>query len=405
LIKAAAGAGMLQLATPFIIPARAADTVKLGLDNPLTGTYAAVGKNEMIGCQLAIEQINAKGGILGRQAELLVEDSTSGDAGTAVQKARKLIERDKVDFLLGNVNSALSLAMAQVASEKGVLLMVTGGHTDAVTGASCHWNVFRICNTTQMEANAVTPALIKNAGKKWYYITPDYAFGHTLQAGLEKACTKAGGSKLGADLTPLGTTDYSSYLIKAQSASPDVIVFLVQGDDMINALKQAVQFGLDKRFHLAGGQQELEALEGLPPEARIGTWVFEWYWNQPGVPHVAEFVEAIKKKTGRVPTARTWFGFASAWSCALAANSAKSLDAQKMAKALQNMKLPPEVGLMPDAPYFRANQNQLIPNLFVGQAQAQGSAPDDLFKVTQVVKGNDAAGTLEESGCKMTWPT
>jgi len=405
LIKAAAGAGMLQLATPFIIPARAADTVKLGLDNPLTGTYAAVGKNEMIGCQHAIEQINAKGGILGRQAELLVEDSTSGDAGTAVQKARKLIERDKVDFLLGNVNSALSLAMAQVASEKGVLQMVTGGHTDAVTGATCHWNVFRICNTTQMEANAVTPALIKDAGKKWYYITPDYAFGHTLQAGLEKACAKAGGSKLGADLTPLGTTDYSSYLIKAQAANPDVIVFLVQGDDMINALKQAVQFGLDKRFHLAGGQQELEALEGLPPEARIGTWVFEWYWNQPGVPHVAEFVEAIKKKTGRVPTARTWFGFASVWACALAANNAKSLDAQKMAKALQNMKLPPEVALMPDAPYFRANQNQLIPNLFVGQAQAKGSAPDDLFKVTQVVKGSDAAGTLEESGCKMTWPT
>jgi branched-chain amino acid transport system substrate-binding protein len=404
-IQAAAGASLLQLATPFIIPARAADTVKIGLDNPLTGTYAAVGKNELNGCELAIEQINAKGGILGRQAELLVEDSTSGDAGTAVQKARKLIDRDQVNFLLGNVNSALSLAMAQVSNEKSVLHVVPGGHTDAVTGASCHWNVFRVCNTTQMEANAVTPALIKNAGKSWYYITPDYAFGHTLQSGLEKACAAAGGTKVGADLTPLGTTDFSSYLIKAQAAKPDVILFLVQGDDMINALKQAVQFGLDKRFHLAGGQQELEPLEGLPPEARIGTWVFEWYWNQPGVPHVAEFVAAIKKKTGRVPTARTWFGFASTWTCALAANNAKSLEAVKMAKALQGFKLPPEVALMPDGAYFRAGQNQLIPNLYVGNAQAQGSAPDDLFKVTQVVKGIDAAGTLEETGCKMTWPT
>jgi branched-chain amino acid transport system substrate-binding protein len=132
IVQAAAGASLLQVASPFIITARAADTVKLGLDNPLTGTYAAVGKNELIGCQLAVEQINAKGGILGRQAELLSEDSTSGDAGTAVQKARKLIDRDKVNFLLGNVNSALSLAMAQVAAEKNVLLMVTGGHTDAV---------------------------------------------------------------------------------------------------------------------------------------------------------------------------------------------------------------------------------------------------------------------------------
>jgi branched-chain amino acid transport system substrate-binding protein len=403
-LKAGLAVGAAQLAGPFIISARGETPVKIGLDNPLTGTYAAVGKNELIGCQLAIEQINAKGGILGRQTELVVEDSTSGDAGTAVQKARKLIDRDQVNFLLGNVNSALSLAMADVTSEKKILHVVPGGHTDAVTGATCHWNVFRVCNTTQMEANAVAPALIKNAGKKWYFITPDYAFGHTLQSGLEKAGAKLGYTKLGADLTPLGTTDFSSYLIKAQSANPDVIIFLTQGDDMINALKQAVQFGLDKKFHLAGGQQELEALEGLPPEARIGTWVFEWYWNQPNVPHVADFVAAIKKKTGRVPTARTWFGFASTWTCALAANSAKSLDAVKMAKALQGFKLPPEVGLMPDTPFFRAGQNQLIGSLYVGNAQAKGSAPDDLFHVNQVVHGTDAAGTLEESGCKMTWP-
>ena len=404
-IKTAAAAGILQVASPFVVRAWAADEVKIGLDNPLTGTYAAVGKNELTGCQLAIEQINAKGGILGRKAELLVEDSTSGDAATAVQKARKLIDRDKIDFLLGNVNSALALAMAGVAAEKNILHIVPGGHTDAITGATCHWNVFRVCNTTQMEANAVAGTLIKDFGKKWYYITPDYAFGHTLQAGLEKAAAKLGGSKVGGDLTPLGTTDFSSYLIKAQSANPDVIIFLVQGDDMVNALKQAVQFGLDKKIHLAGAQQELEPLEGLPPEARIGTWVFEWYWNQPGVPHVAEFVEAIKKKTGRVPTARTWFGFASTWSCALAANTAKSLEAVKMAKAMQGLKLPPEIALMPDGAYYREGQNQLIPNLYVGNAQAKGSAgPDDLFKVTQVVKGNDVAGTVEESGCKMTWP-
>jgi branched-chain amino acid transport system substrate-binding protein len=403
-IKAAAAAGALQLTGPFIISARGEEPVKIGLDNPLTGTYAAVGGNELHGCELAIEQINAKGGILGRPVQLLSEDSTSGDAGTAVQKARKLIERDKVNFLLGNVNSALTLAMADVSNEKGVIHVVPGGHTDAVTGKSCHWNVFRVCNTTQMEANAVAPTLIKDGGKKWYYITPDYAFGHTLQAGLEAACTRLGGTKIGADLTPLGTTDFSSYLIKAQSSNPDVIIFLVQGNDMINALKQAVQFGLDKRFHLAGAQQELEPLIGLPPEARIGTWVFEWYWNQPGVAGVKEFVDAIKKKTGHMPTARTWFGFASTWSCALGANAAKSLDAVKIAKAMQGMKLPPEVACMPDVPYFRAGQNQLIPNLYVGRAQAKGTADEDFFKVNTVVKGADAAGTLEETGCKMVWP-
>jgi branched-chain amino acid transport system substrate-binding protein len=404
LVKSGLALGAVQFASPFVKRARAADSVKIGLDNPLTGTYAAPGKNELVGCQMALDEINAKGGILGRPVELVVEDSTSGDAGVAVQKARKLIDGDKVDFLLGNVNSALSLAMAQVSNEKGVLHIVPGGHTDAVTGASCHWNVFRVCNTTQMEAAAVCAALIKQYGKKFYYITPDYAYGHTLESGLIKAAAALGGSRVGGDLAPLGTVDFSSYLIKAQAANPDVILFLVQGDDMLNALKQAVQFGLEKKVPLAGAQQELEPLEGLPPEARIGTWVMEWYWNQPGVPHVAEFVEAVKKRTGRVPTARTWFGYVSVLTCALGAAKANSLKAVDVAKALQGFELPPEVALGPNKAFYRASQNQLLATLFVGNAQASGSAPDDLFHVTSVVSGAEIASSVEETGCKMTWP-
>ncbi len=404
LVKAAAAAGAWQLVPRAVARAAGGEPVRFGFDDTLTGTYAALGKNTLIGCELAVEQINARGGILGRKVEMVVEDSTSGDAGTAVQKARKLIERDHVSFILGNVNSALALAMGQVTADRGILHIVPGGHTDAVTGTACHWNVFRVCNTTQMEANAVAPQLVKNAGKRWYYITPDYAFGHTLQAGLEKAGQKLGAVKAGADLTPLGTTDYSSYLIKAQAASPDVIIFLTQGADMINALKQAVQFGLEKRTHLAGAQQELEALEGLPPEARVGTWVFEWYWKQPGVPHLDAFVSAIRKKTGKVPTARTWQGYAAAWSCALAAHAAKSLDGVKLARAMQGLKLPPEIGLMPQAPFYRAGDHQLMPTLYVGQAQAGTAGSEDLFHVSQLVQGPEAAGPVEDSGCKLTWP-
>jgi branched-chain amino acid transport system substrate-binding protein len=406
-LQAGLAIGAAQIASPFVVKSLADEPIKIGLDNPLTGTYAALGKNELIGAQLALSQINAKGGILGRQMQLLVEESTSGDAGTAVEKARKLIDRDQVNFLVGNINSALAAAIANVSYEKGVFHVVPGGHTDPITGTNCHWNVFRVCNTTQMEANAVTGSLIKNAGKKWYYITPDYAFGHTLQAGLEKAAAALGGSKVGGDLTPLGTTDFSSYLIKAQAASPDVIIFLVAGDDAVNALKQAVQFGLDKKTHIAGAQQELEVLLGLPPEARIGTWVFEWYWKQSNVPHLDQFVADIRKASGgHVPTARTWFGYAGIWTCALAAEQAKSLDAVKMAKAMQGFKLPPEVSLMPDGAFYRAAQNQLIPDLYVGSAQSAGGSgdPEDLFKVSDVVKGADIAGTVEDAGCKMTWP-
>src|ERR1700691_295066 len=137
-VKATAAAGLVQLAAPAIIAARGEEPIKIGLDNPLTGVYAAVGQNELIGCQLAVDQVNAQGGILGRQIQLLSEDSTSGDTGTAVQKANKLIDRDNVNILLGNVNSALAQAMAQVSSQKGVLHIVPGGHTDGITGTDCN---------------------------------------------------------------------------------------------------------------------------------------------------------------------------------------------------------------------------------------------------------------------------
>ncbi|MDG0026207.1 ABC transporter substrate-binding protein [Trinickia sp. Y13] len=406
ILKAAAAAGVAQLAPPFIISARGETPIRIGLNDPFTGTYAQLGRNEQIGCELAIEQINAKGGILGRHVELISEDSTSADTGTAVQKAHKLIDRDKVDFLLGNVNSAMALAIGEVAHDAKKLLIVTGGHTDAVTGADCHWNVFRVCNTTRMETNSVAELLFTKYGKRWYFITPDYAFGHTLQQGFEVALKQYGGTEVGASLTPLGTTDYSSYLIKAQAANPDVILFLTAGQDAVNSLKQAVQFGLNKRFHIAGAQQELEVLEGLPPDARIGTWVFEWYWNQPNVPHLAEFVTAIKRKTGgKVPTARHWFGYVAAWTCALVANEQKSLDAVKLAKALEGFKLPPEIALMPDTPFYRAGDHQLMPNLYVGHAVSQGASPEDLFHVDDVVKGVDVALPVAQTGCKLTWPS
>ncbi len=300
----------------------------------------------------------------------------------------------------------MAIATGEVSNELRTLQIVTGGHTDSVTGTDCHWNVFRVCNTTRMETNSISKVLFDKYGKKWYFITPDYAFGHTLQQGFEASLKKFGGTEVGASLTPLGATDYSSYLIKAQAANPDVIIFLTAGQDAVNSLKQAVQFGLEKRFHLAGAQQELEVLEGLPPEARVGSWVFEWYWNQPNVPHVAEFVAKIRKRTGgKVPTARHWFGYTSVWTCALVANEKKTLDGLTLAKALEGFVLPPEIALMPNKTYYRAGDHQLMPTLYVGHAVAKGEKdPEDLFHVDQLVKGDEAALPVAETGCHVKWP-
>jgi branched-chain amino acid transport system substrate-binding protein len=402
------GAGLVaasQIGAPFVVTARGESPVRIGMIDPLTGVYAAPAGNEVMGAKLAIEHLNAKGGILGRQVELLVEDSAN-DVGTGVQKARKLIERDKVDFIIGDVNSGIAAAIAQVTSEKKVLHVVSGGHTDTITGKDCHWNVFRVCNTTRMEANSVADLLYSKYGKKWHFITPDYAFGHTLYDACTADLKKLGGTVTGNELTPLGTTDFSAYLIKARAANPDVLILLVQGSDMINCLKQIVQFGLNKQIHVAGTQQELESLAGLPPEARIGIWMFEWYWKQPGVPHVAEFVADIRKRNdGKVPTARHWFGYTSAMTFALVANREKTLDAVKLARALGDFELPPEVKLQPNKCYYRAGDHQLMTSAFVGEAVPTGKDdPEDLFRVDTVVPGDKTAPPVADTGCSLQWP-
>lgn len=348
LMKGAAAVGAIQMASPFIIQARGETPIRIGMVDPLTGVYAADAGNEVIGARLAVEQINSKGGILGRRVELLVEDSAN-EVGTGVQKARKLIERDQVNFMIGDVNSGIAAAIAQVTNEKKILHIVSGGHTDSITGKDCKWNVFRVCNTTRMEANSICSVLFNNYGKKWHFITPDYTFGHTLYDACTANLRKLGGIVTGNELTPLGTTDFSAYLIKARAANPDLMILLVQGSDMINCLKQVVQFAIDKQIHVAGTQQELESLAALPPEARVGIWMLEWYWKQPGVPCLDKFVADIRKvNEGNVPTSRHWFGYVSAMSFALVANKEKVLDAIKLAGALENFELPDDVKLQPN---------------------------------------------------------
>jgi len=142
ILQSGAAIAAAQFTSPYIIKARGETPIRIGLVDPLTGVYAAIAQSEVVGAKYALEQINNKGGVLGRPIELLIEDSAN-DVGTGVQKTRKLIERDQVSFIVGDVNSGIAIAMAQVTSEKKVLHIVSGGHTDPITGTSCSWNVFR----------------------------------------------------------------------------------------------------------------------------------------------------------------------------------------------------------------------------------------------------------------------
>ena len=405
LIRTGAALGAIQLAAPAIIKARGEEPIRLGLIDPLTGVYSAFAQSEVQGAQLAVAELNKKGGVLGRQLELLIEDSAN-DTGTGVQKALKLINRDNVSAIYGDVNSGIAYAISQVTAEHKVFHIVPGGHTDPITGKDCKWNVFRVCNTTSMDANAVSGELLKAFGKKWYFITPDYAYGHTLQEAFLKNL-KAAGGEYQADMLPLNTTDYSASLIKARAYKPNVLLVNMGGLAQIDCMKQFVQFGMDKEMALGGALFELESMYSVPPQALTGWWDYEWWWNQPGVKSAADFNEKIMKTYNRpAATARNWFGWVCIHSFALAAEKAKSVEAVKLAKALEGEDLPDEVKCQDGKVYYRAGDHELMANIFVGQPHpAKGGNPADLLDVKAIVPGDKAALPVAETGCHFNWPT
>jgi branched-chain amino acid transport system substrate-binding protein len=402
-LQGAAALAGAQLAAPFLLSARGEVPIKIGMTEELTGAGAVLGKPEVMGARFAVAEVNRRGGVLGRPLELLVEDCAT-DTGVGVQKAEKLIDRDHVSVLFSDPNSGIAYAQTQVTNAKGVLNILPGAHTDPMTGTACKWNVFRICNTTSMDAGAITETLAQKFGKRWFFITPDYAYGHTLQAAFEKDLRRLGGTWQ-AVMVPQTTLDFSAVLIKAKLFKPNVLLNNMYGDPQVDCMKQFLQFGMDKDMALGGALFELEDVRAVPAAAQTGWWDFEWWWNQPGVPHLAAFNAAIHQTYGRMPSARLWFGYVAVHSFRLAAEAAKGLDALKMAHALEGMVLPPEVALQPGKVYFRAEDHQLMSTVFVGEVHPPvGGNPDDVFTVYKSVPGAEVAGTAAENGCRMTYP-
>jgi len=391
------------IAAPLPIRARGEEPVKIGMVEPLTGVYATLAESEIAGARLAIEEINRSGGILGRETQLMVADS-GNDIVAGVEKTRRLIDQDQVDFIAGNVNSAVALAMTQVTTEKRKLQIVTGGHTDEITGSQCCWNVFRICKSTTMEANAIADTLIEQLGAKWYFLTPDYVYGHALQSAFELKLREHGGAWAG-DILPLGSVDYSQALTNAEAFNPNVLINLMAGEDQVNSLTQIASFGLAQNIAVGGALFELETILSVPDAARTGWWTMEWWWNQSDVAHIKAFDAAIRSRTGRAASARNWFGYAAIRTLAQIANQEKSLDSVTLARALQGYTLPEDIALDPNRASFRAADHELMSTILVGEVHSPGADPFDVFTARVRVEGERAEGPDAARACRLAFPS
>lgn len=378
---AALTAGAATVGVPAFIPSRgeAADQVKIGVVDPRTGTYAALGQDEIRGMQMATNAWNKRGGALGREVALVIEDDAA-DPGVGVQKARKLINQDKCVALIGTVSSAVSLSVGGAANALGVLFMDTGGHTDDFTMKDCHWSSFQICHPTWQLTHATGFAFAKKFGLKWYMLSPDYAYGHSIVDGYLDIAKTVGAQVLGNDFAPLGTTEYGTYLTKIQSAKPDVFINSMGGNDFVNSMKQANGYGLLKQIAAGGPLLELENVWALPPDARVGYWGIEWHYTGSMVlgnkKSAHDFVAEYRKAHNQPPTPRSCFGYLGADWLIQAINDAKSTDATKMARALEGRTL--DSPLFEGTTSFRKDNHALVWPMWVGTVRANGTPRDHL---------------------------
>ena len=210
LIKSAAGSAVLAgIGAPAIVKAQA-DAIRIGHLTPLTGFLGPLGEYAVMGVKLAADEINAGGGVMGRKIDLVMEDSINPQ--TASAKAERLIERDKVAMIIGEISSASGLAIGQVANRLKTVFINTGCNSDALRGASCNPYMFHIEGANSMYVMAVGQYLLREnlvKGKKWYSLTADYAFGHDLLRVAKKFMESNGGQFAADELVPTDAADFS----------------------------------------------------------------------------------------------------------------------------------------------------------------------------------------------------
>jgi branched-chain amino acid transport system substrate-binding protein len=246
------GKWVLAISSLLFSSAHAADTspLKIAVLNDQSSVYADFqGIGSVIAAQMAVEDYGGK--VAGRPIEVLSADhQMKADVGANI--ARRWIDLDNVQLILDLPNSSVALAVNEIVREKNKVLIGSGAGTSLLTGAKCTPNTIHWTYDTWALANGVAKSVVQQGGKKWFFITSDYAFGHDLEKQAADVVKASGGQVLGAVRHPLGASDYASFILQAQASGADVIGLATPGGDLSNLVKQANEFGVAKTHKLIG---------------------------------------------------------------------------------------------------------------------------------------------------------
>ncbi len=255
------------------------DTIKIGMITDLSGVYSDIdGNGGAEAVRMAIADL--KGEVNGKKIQFIVADHQN-KADIAASKAREWFDQQGVDMLIGGTNSGASLAMAKVAQEKKKVFIAIGAGSARLTNEECSPYTVHYAYDTVALARVAAPAMIKQGGKSWYFLTADYAFGQSLEKDATAIIKANGGSVVGSVKHPLSASDFSSFLLQAQSSKAQVLGLANAGGDFINAMKAANEFGLTKSMKMAGLLVFINDIHTLGLNTTQGLYLADgWYWDQ-----------------------------------------------------------------------------------------------------------------------------
>jgi branched-chain amino acid transport system substrate-binding protein len=383
---------------------------------PLTGPYAAMGHDEQRGFELVIDHLNngskftdaipslkKGGGVLGKKIEMGVAD-TETKPNPAVQAATRMIHENKAIVMTNSVSSSVAVALEEVGQRYKVICMCSTTASNTTTGVSCQRFGFRLMPDNYMLAKALAPILAKQLGRnlKAAYLVPNYIFGTSLFNSLKAATAEYGWTVAIEQLPPLGTTDFSSYLLNIANSGADVMFNETAGADSVTSTKQAIHFGITQKMKyviplfsgFAGKELGTELLEG-----KYGSQ--PWYWGmEDKYPQAKIFNEEFHKKFGYMPRFPAANTYDSLMMWADAVERAGTFYPPEVIKALESGH---KVDTARGEVYFRAGDHQGVSPAPVlkGKTKSAMKGAEDFFEVVGIVPGDQLMVPLDKSGCHM----
>src|SRR6201995_1966769 len=389
---AAVAAGGLLIAGPV-----SAQGVKIGILNDQSGVYADYGgKYSVEAAKMAIEDFG--GEVLGKKIEIVTADHQN-KPDLAVAIARRWYDTEGVDMITELTTSSVALAVQELSKEKKKIDIVVGAATSRITGDACTPYSFHWAYDTRALAVGTGGALVKSGGDTWFFLTADYAFGYALEKDTSEIVTASGGKVLGSVRVPLNSSDFSSFLLQAQSSKAKIVGLANAGLDTTNSIKQAAEFGIVKGGQkLAGLLMTLSEVHGLGLEAAQGLVLTEgFYWDHDDQSRA--FGERFMKRTGRMPSMIHAGTYSAVLSYLKAVKAANSKDTEAETAKLKELPV--------DDDFAKGKvlaNGRMVHDLYLFEVKkpSESKKPFDYYKQLAVVPGDQAFFTAKESGCPLT---